>query len=392
MKKLLSIVLTLCMLIPCLSPLATEISAAETDFAQLAEDIIFEDIVIFEGSSMTDRYEYDKETGDAVRYRAYSYCPEGFTVRFKDGSTQDFSITDGGFYYNDIFYPVTWTDDQSDTNAWGLGEHTVRAALGGTAIETEYTVSIIENPIDRIEAGNVKIVEGANRSWRESNIGPDGSMVRWDTYFYNPEVTVYLKDGTHFLLEDGFEYNGNTYWLQTDDDQSIDNQWGIGEHTVKYSLLGIETEAVAEIIENPIERIEANNIRLMSGESMGDAWDEYGNLYRKYFYGIPEITLYFKDGTTDTARGDYQYEGTGYWCNTTDDQSADNLWDVGDHTATVSFMGLETQISVTIYDNPIERIQVEDINIFEGSNLVEDYYYDQDGNLVQFTRYSFSPA
>ena len=77
----------------------------------------------------------------------YDVTPASYTLTFSDGSTftgDDYEI------YRQTGEWAQVQHDQSPTNEWGLGEHTVTLTFG--ELTSSYTVTIIEAPVVSVTA------------------------------------------------------------------------------------------------------------------------------------------------------------------------------------------------------------------------------------------------
>ena len=315
-------------------------------------------------------------------YYRYSYNPE-YTITLKDGT----SIVDSGYdvMYNGREYEIHYNDDQSYTNQWGVGIHTVSTKVFG--IDTDFTVEIVETPVEKIEFKDIKLVEWADG---DTLIEEDSEYY---CYKYTPEYVVTLKDGTILESDRGYvSYNDNTYGIGSDDGQSYENQWQIGEHVVFANIIGYETYFTVEIIENPVEKITFEDISLIrnaDGHIKLDYHDDRWTLeYFQYDYK-PKYKILLKDGTTleGEGNGGVEYNDKEYQLNYSDGQSITNQWDIGQYTISASILGVETSFIVEIVETPVVNVEFDEIKLIEGF----DGYIDTEwGN--QFYHYEYTPC
>lgn len=189
-------------------------------------------------------------------------------------------------------------------------------------------------------------------------------------------------------------YSGEELFYQTYENQIVVGQTYIG----KVNLFDNNTNDILKencatytfkIVENPIESValEYYSKRTFVGADQVSNFywdDEIQDVVERIEYGIPAIkaTITFKDDYKnefgDTAvidqmnnvyyiiiRGEKQYLN---WDWGADRQSPTNVWGVGDHVATVSFMGVtaDEPFTYTICDTPIKNITIKDMDIVEG--------------------------
>ncbi|MDO4607771.1 MAG: hypothetical protein Q4B40_01090 [Clostridia bacterium] len=336
------------------------------------------DIEIIEGTNQSFDYDY-ANPDQPIEYLSYEYYPD-FTVTFQDGTTK--TITDTN--YIEIDGTQLWLevyDDQSSTNLWGIGSHTVTASLCG--VETTFNVEITQSPIKKIEISDIEIIEGTNQilDWDYSN--PD-QTVEYLKYSYYPDFTVTFQDGTTQTVTDRsyIEIDGTQLWLEVFDDQSSTNLWGVGPHKVTASLLGVETTFNVEITETPIESISVENVSIIEGTN-GYFYREDNNQYYKYDY-YPEITVNFKDGTTQTTQYGFYLDDT--WVNVYYDDTQDfyTPWGVGKHTVTATLCGISDTFTVEITETPIRTLTINDTTVDYNLNSLERYEWGEPYNGISY--------
>ena len=393
-------VLSAMLLLVCSVPICAAASAPEiTRIA--AENVKY--IQDTHGYLSTD---YDAETyTESEEYFRYWYSPT-LTVFFADGSSQEIY---GGLDWNGTWYSVSYADDQSAENPWGVGKHTVTAELLG--VTANFTVEIVENPIERIELAEtapIQIIEKTNGSVQSKYDPETGEAIEGSEYFhywYAPALTVYFKDNSSQEIYDVLAWNGELYDVSYTDDQSAENPWGVGEHTVTAELLGATVDFTVEIIENPIERIEfaeSATSQIIEGTHgfMSSEHDEETNSmveYFKYWYNIPKLTAYFKDGSSQEIYDGLDWNGEWYSVSCADDQSTENPWGVGEHTVTAEFMGVTVNFTVEIVENPVARVELAEpatSQIIEGTQGYMSSEYDEEtDSMVEYFKYWYdTPA
>ena len=352
------------------------------------ERIEIPDIIVMEGTNGTYQGHHDDD-GNWVEnsWYEYSITPSEFTVYYLDGDVVTYD-----FYgvYDETGMSMDLQLEQSYYNQWGVGSHTVTATFAG--VSAEYQVIIEPTPVERIEISDFTLIEGSSGYWTTEEYWDDDlwDWVKTDSYFrYDvepEEVTVYYKDGsvaTYDPIWMTWETGYETYFQH---DQSFENQWGIGTHTVTFAFMGVTCQYDVTIVETPVERIEVAPVTLienLNGVWHGDYMEVDGEwIYCEWFgynAAAETFTVYYKDGTVATYN---RYEGldqTGCEDIWTDSQSVNNQWGIGTHTATVSFMGVTCEYAVNIVEHPIERIEVPDLTLVAGEDGVwETEYWDEE--------------
>ena len=138
-------------------------------------------------------------------------------------------------------------------------------------------------------------------------------------------------------------------------------------------------------VENPVESIEYSCDTEIECYVNSGGYEDYDGSYI-YYYQIPDeamITVNFKDGTS--AVTDINGEIDGVYVDVYDDQY-ENPWDVGEHYTTLSYLGVETQVRVTILPCPFKSVTVN-------SAPTKEYIYGDysSGYLDDEGVYSFWP-
>ena len=165
--------------------LALVIMIAGLPFAVAADDgypevssVSIGKIEIMDGIDIETRTYYNQEIDNYEQFTAYNYEIKDITVKLKNGDTihSDHQSID----YNGINYYIETSDDQTPDNQWGIGIHTAKATLFG--FETEFEVAVLENPVERIEVNDIKIIEGSNQIIKEKqnpNTGIYSNTKKW---------------------------------------------------------------------------------------------------------------------------------------------------------------------------------------------------------------------
>jgi|GEM_PF-2534333 len=246
---------------------------------------------------------------------------------------------------------------------------------------------------------------------------------RYYTYdnLYNSRFTVTFSDGTeetydYWGLRSLYNYDYDfEYADDQTDEQSYDNQWGVGSHYVKYRFNGVEFELEVVIEEMPFVSIETDGTSFYEktrGYYTGDwiGWDDenqkdiYTEEYFKYdVYDIlnyySEYTVTYKDGSKETLSADTlceRYGNYSYSIQYDDDQSYDNQWDAGEHNVNASFLGIKFTAPIMIEELPIVSITASPVTYKEERNgwWTNDEIWDDETQSYIYTedyfRYSIS--
>lgn len=320
------------------------------------ESIFAEPRTIIEGMDCYMTYDWDPETDQpGPEYLYYfDFQPSSVTINYTDGT----SLT---CHYGELEsltgYGGSLYCDQSYTNPWGVGHHTVIFEYMGR--ECEYDVEVAPSPVASITAEPMVCLEGADcyesADWNPETGEWDLKYMRYHTYPNN--VTVTMTDGTVFN-DTSFEYDGSWYNVRTDDDQSYENQWGVGHHTVTLSCGGASCDIDVEIVENPIDRVEFDPIEVQEDfDGFVNTDPETGEEYFNYEY-YPEFTVYMKNGdVVRSDRGNIDINGENYVVNYNDGQF-ENHWGVGPHTVEMFVAGVGGECTVTVVPQRVDHIEI----------------------------------
>ena len=349
----------------------TEVSFDVTVVENPIESISAKPIELVEKFDGYFDWDWDYEEDDYTpEYFKYNYDPE-FSINLKNGTVID--CDSRYFDYNGREFRIDTSDDQSYKNQWGVGKHTAKAKAMG--FEISFDVTVVENPIKSITAKPIELIENydgyTDSSWNAETEEYDLEYFR---YSYSPEYTVIFRDGTEVDTYGDFDYNGKEYYIESSDDQSYENQWGVGTHTVKAVVCGYETTFDVTVIKTPVKQIKLDSIEIMQG-TQGD----FDNGYYEYKYFYPDGEVIFNDGTSQKIdNGSFSYNDTSYYVSISTDQSLNNQWGIGTHKVKATVLGYETELDVSIVESPIKSISVEPIELIEGTNMDERSYWDED--------------
>ena len=339
--------------------------------------IEFEDIILYEnlgGYTDTDTY------GD--EYYHYSYSTPAFTLHFTDGTVSE--TNSYGKEVNGSTYYLQVGNDYQDEDHWYAGE-TYDVDYTFMNITGTFTVTVEENPIERIEVDPVTLIKDVNSYTRY-----DGSGEAYDYYYFDsPKYAVYYRDGTHTEKAYGsFEFGGTRYYLQYTDNQST-SHWTTGNtYTIPCTLAGVSCSFDVTVKNSPITRIVFDEITVTENVSGYTQTDGNGEEYFHYSYNSPSFVAYFDDGTdSGKVTGSFNYNGNYAWPSYGDDQY-ENHWTVGNtYQVPFSVLGFETTFGVTVKKSPVESVIVDKTVILEETGG----YVDTDADGKEYYNYSYSP-
>ncbi len=267
---------------------------------------------------------------------------------------------------------------------------------------TDFYVFVELNPIDRIDVEPITLYDGEAEETQEYDYDTE-SYNTYDKFSWanHLKFVVYLKDGT---IVDGsgadFYYNDKWYYLRTNDNQSYDNQWSVGNtYTASIYCEGYETEVSISVDESPFESIEFEPVSLIENAdgSLTHDWDsETGqNLpYYEYNWGnYLKFTVNLEGDQKIEASGTgFEYNGVWYYFSYEDPQSYYNQWKVNNtYNVTVGLFGEEYTVPIEIIPSPVENIDIEPITLIENVNgHTSTYYHPDTGEAFDFFRYEWT--
>jgi hypothetical protein len=327
------------------------------------ESVEFEPVSLVEGLDLSKKYIYDDDDNVIDSYYSYDYNLE-YEVKLKNDS---FTVGRYGdkFYYQGGYYKLSYNDGQSKDNQWKAGDHKIDAIVLG--FKTSFTVSIKENPIEKVTVNDISIIKGTNIDEYDSR------------YDYLPDFTVTLKDGSEIKSFDGRIELDDGYCDMYVEDGQYDNPWEkTGTYKAKGFFGGKYYEFNVNIIESPVKEVKPAALELIEGV------DDYYNLDGEHFYRlrVPDFTVVLNNGEELKPSGYYNcvyYNGTKYKPSIND---GPYNWKVGEtHKAQFSIMGQDVDFDVKVVSSPVEKIEIEPIVLIEGA----DVYYRGNAPIYRVT-------
>lgn len=290
---------------------------------------------------------------------------------------------------------------QSAGRVWGLGTHNVTVSFMGK--ETAYEIEILENPVKSIEIEALpdklsfyEGVDGEMCTYIESVYDDDGNFVKdeeksffkYDIDFRDGfKIKVNNKDGSSATLEGYDSLYGHRFNIIG---QDCGEEWEVGMHEATVEFMGATAEYMVGVMGNPVESIEIASApdKTVYYEECGGVFDYFekeitdnegnvtGTQQVKYYRYILEeaglaIKVNKKDGTSETLVCGYPMYGQ--YMNVCGQCPGNEIWGIGKHNVTVSFMGKTASFEVEVAKNPVESIEISQ----NPEKLV--YYKDVDG-------------
>ena len=208
-----------------------------------------------------------------------------------------------------------------------------------TALAADTAADAAKN-VAKIEFKPISAIEQTNGYTVTENNPETGEIVSYYKYnvanFY-PEYTVTFKSGKSLESSNGrISYKGQGYYPTYSDDQSAQNPWGVGKHTVTATLFGYTAAFEFEVVKTPVVSAEFETVQLIEGLDgyTSSRYNPETSDFEEYCqysgYGCKNYTVTLADGTTlkSDEWGRISYNGSYYTPNYSDDQSVQNPWGV----------------------------------------------------------------
>lgn len=314
-------------------------------------DITVETKDIVEGTCGYLEYDWNEETDEDIEYYRY-YAGEFIdtvTVTLKNGEeiivnyAEEYDPEYGGvsLEYNGRWYDIEVSAPQDSSDPWGVGEHEITvSALGG---EVTVPVAIVESPVADIEFKTSDIEAYTHGYFSEGWEDEEDYNTVWFKYddLYDSYVVIMENGDTVESTKDTFTYKDTEYRIKLNTDQSSDNPWSTGEHSVTASVAGVETSFNVNIVESSIENIEIIGVEELEKDRWGD-------------YGYPEMTL--KVTTTDGDTFMEYLNAKNSWGESIRPDYVYIKWDNlegpgGNNILFMNYAGIEMDIPVTILES-----------------------------------------
>ncbi len=354
-------------IIPC-SILGVTSSFKVTVLENPVDRVEVKPITVYENASGS--YSWD---GNGEQYFSYDFSPR-YTVYYKDGTSSESG------YYNGQYYSFTYYNDQYSEH-WTVG-NTYKVRFTFMSKEGTFDVTVAPNPVDYVEIDDVSVYENADGYTYSSYDG--GSFFY---YTYSPSYTVHFKDGTVSSKTTSSTKVGDIWYSLSTSDSQYDEPWALGgNYTFTSTFMGVSATGKATVVANPVDHVVVDDIKLY--ENASGMWNSYGqDMFFQYNYS-PSYTVYYKDGTVSRkTTGEIKVGGKSYGLGYSDSQYEEH-WQVGGaYTVDCTFMGVKATCTARVVENPIDRIVLENVSLYENADGYETTPY----NGSPYFRYSYSP-
>ena len=317
-------------------------------------------------------------TQDGDTYYRYTWEEKiRWTAIFGDGTRLPVEgLFFGELPLGDSVYVMECRDTQSEAHWQPGGSYEVQVVLkeltqGTECSDTATVVIREESPLLSLTVEPITIYEGQGReTHKEGYTYYDlQNHIRYTAEFSNGELQENVQAS-------GLWYADEWYAFEIIGDQSAENIWGVGEHTLQVSVLGKTVDVPVTILESPVKALTVNPIYLVENQNGGMSSTWVDGQYVEYFsycwHWDMSYQLTYADGTYEeyTHSSGFHYNDEWYDLSVLDHQESER-WTVGNtYTVTVSAFGATTETTVTIVENPVQSIVMDPVTVYKG---VDDY-------------------
>ncbi len=207
-----------------------------------------------------------------------------------------------------------------------------------------------------------------------------------DCYTYGS--VSYYEGNSLFTIDSKYGYNNFNLYVYLDAGKKY-------SFTASNIDSATQTFSVGLTLTN-VSSVEIEDVTLY--ESL-DAYNEseynydtgkYDLYWQKYNY-YPEFTVYLKDGTSVSSNDSIYYQDL--FLTKSDNQSYENQWSEGTYTVTGTVWGVSDTFNVIILPNPVDRLEINDVTLYEGLDGYKDAAYNEDTGEydLYWRRYIYYP-
>lgn len=336
---------------------------------------------IAEGDTYTRHITY--EDGSEISYEYYE--PElthpTITLTLADNTTEVYEWENYYEISEKYGLHLYFESEQSADVKWEAGVHTATVCFGN--LTADFEVEIIGNPIESFSViPTKKLIENINGVNGEDENG--NSYFNYYIFDTQPRYIIKLKNENEPRIYESWQ----SYQIYQDfgtsvsiiDNQSYNNQFKLGKNTLKAKFMGLTTDYVFEITENPISEITVKPngaLYLGCNKTVDINNKEIYDLYSiKY-----TVTVKYKDKSTAvySSLSDL-YAETGYSLVFDTDNQIESPWnEAGIYTVKASLLGIETSFQIEMREPPYVDILISEvgnkltITLTRNDNQKEEY-------------------
>lgn len=321
---------------------------------------------------------YWSYAGEDDKFWRYNIYSNDFLFSFVDENGEKCeNLTYDEVYQKYNLYPMFDFQNYPE-DALVLGDNYIDFELFGNTAQAK--VTIIKSPYIKLEIAPQKVLivnDEVYEVYDENGI--------YSKYYYDVTAKLYHENGEILYFDSIFdlEHEFNTD-IQSFDDQSFENQWGIGKHSVTVMVMGLIATTEIEIVETHVK-----SIKLVS-----DIKTEYFTHYEEVDIDGETVEIEFKDGTK--IRHTIKKEPCNYSLLYGDDLDYDyyigdyilrqkTIGDENNECLRISYAGAYTDIPITYYEPEI--VDATFIKAPQGSDYINSVIRVtlEDGTTMDFT-------
>jgi len=346
-----------------------------------------------------DEY-YDEATETYKPYFNYFYLDNAsYTVTFTDNSTLP---AEGRYFeYQNTVYDLSSDDDQGAGEVWESGNtYTGTISAGGASCEIAVTVEKL--PIKSLQLDPVLLIAGAD-GWTDTYWDSEKEEeVEYFCYDVSSALTgtaTFTDNSTEPIYGGRFEYGDYTVWLNYEDDQGSGEVWTVGNtYDVTVTLGELSQTVPVTITSSPVKKLEVQPITVYRDVDAEENGESFGDPFLMYHWNdrLVLTATYTDDTSYTTQPGDRQveYRGKLYEISYRQSQSSENLWQPGNtYTEEITVLGMTAPVSITVKENLIKSIQIDDITMTEDIDGYWETGWDEDAQEdVEYYAYNWAEA
>lgn len=336
---------------------------------------------IAEGDTYTRHITY--EDGSEISYEYYE--PElthpTITLTLADNTTEVYEWENYYEISEKYGLHLYFESEQSADVKWEAGVHTATVCFGN--LTADFEVEIIGNPIESFSViPTKKLIENINGVNGEDENG--NSYFNYYIFDTQPRYIIKLKNENEPRIYESWQ----SYQIYQDfgtsvsiiDNQSYNNQFKLGKNTLEAKFMGLTTDYVFEITENPI-----SEITVKSNGALYLGCNKTVDINNKEIYDLYSIeytvTVKYKDKSTAvySSLSDL-YAETGYSLVFDTDNQIESPWnEAGIYTVKASLLGIETSFQIEMREPPYVDILISEvgnkltITLTRNDNQKEEY-------------------
>ncbi len=400
------------------------------------DSIFVKDLSVFSTDVEHQTKWWNPETGEEeVEWDRYRTWPDYIKVVLTSGESfegepnfvrdqiADYLQIDTHFDYGEL-------EDQSPTNVWKAGKHTITFSVMGQM--TTYDINIVQSPVKSVKVNDVNLLEGdyQNRdgyfdpeseswisdvTWQAYDTWPaNGITVELDPEVVGTDVETTLTGDANDVRRQLAEITGqpeNSFAFGPEDDQTPDTEtmittWTTSVHTVDFNVMGVRGSYKISIYDNPIVSLEQEDFSLLESACYEETgyWPHDGQgdpdvKWMRYDEYPHNLTATLDDGTVYENKDwaeikDLLEKKTG--CSLRDWSESDqkpseedpskSVWAVGSVNPVVFHLGPATcEYNIEIVPGFIESVEVTDMTWFEYDREYRDSYWDEETHQDVFS-------